>query len=65
MTALLPRNGVIVIKTNPYTIGIRKNITALKAALDEWIGVNLVNGKLNNIGKRYRGMALPEERPAR
>ncbi|MGI4798877.1 MAG: hypothetical protein ACRYG8_33530 [Janthinobacterium lividum] len=70
MTALLHRNGrvlrdgVIVIKTNPYAIGIRKSDTALKAALDEWIGVNLANGKLNDIRKRYNGVALPEEIPA-
>ena len=65
MTALLHRNGMIVIKTTPYAISIPKGDTALKAAFDERIGVNLANDKLNHIYKRYNGVALPEERPAR
>lgn len=56
---------MIVIKTTPYAIGIPKGDTALKAAFDERIGVNLANDKLNHIYKRYNGVALPEERPAR
>lgn len=54
----------LVIKTNPYAIGIRKGDTALKAALDQWIAANLENGKLREIYKKYNGVALPEQMPA-
>lgn len=54
----------VVVKTNPYAIGIRKGDTALKAALDQWIASNLENGKLREIYKKYNGVALPEQMPA-
>lgn len=54
----------IVVKTNPYAIGIRKGEATLQAALNEWISTNLANGKLNEIYKKYNGVALPEQMPA-
>jgi polar amino acid transport system substrate-binding protein len=54
----------IVIKTNPYAIGIRKGDTALKTALDEWIGTNLANGKLSAIYQKYNDVKLPEVMPS-
>ncbi|RYY16639.1 MAG: transporter substrate-binding domain-containing protein [Alphaproteobacteria bacterium] len=54
----------IVIKTNPYAIGIRKGDAALKAALDEWIGTNLANGKLGAIYQKYNGVPLPDVMPS-
>jgi polar amino acid transport system substrate-binding protein len=54
----------LVVKTNPYAIGIRKGETALQTALNEWIDKNLANGKLGEIYKKYNGVALPAEMPA-
>jgi polar amino acid transport system substrate-binding protein len=54
----------VVVKTNPYAIGIRKGETALQTALNEWIDKNLANGKLREIYKKYNGVDLPAELPA-
>lgn len=50
-----------VMKAYPYGVGLRKDDKALKAWVDGWIKTNLKNGKLNEIYKRYFGMALPDE----
>ena len=54
----------LVVRTNPYAIGIRKGETALQTALNEWIDKNLANGKLGEIYKKYNGVDLPAEMPA-
>jgi polar amino acid transport system substrate-binding protein len=43
----------------PLGIGIRKNEPELKAYLDGWVRTNVQNGKLNDIYKKYFGVALP------
>jgi polar amino acid transport system substrate-binding protein len=50
-----------VLRTFPYAIGLRKNDTALRTVLNEWIHTNLRNGKLNDIYKKYNGAGLPAE----
>jgi len=45
----------------PMAIGLRKNDDAFKAYLDEWVGTNLHNGKLNAIYEKYFGQSLPAE----
>lgn len=45
----------------PMAIGLRKNDDALKAYLDEWVGTNLHNGKLNAIYEKYFGQSLPAD----
>jgi polar amino acid transport system substrate-binding protein len=54
----------IVVRTNPYAVGIRKGETALAAALNEWIDTNFANGKLREIYKKYNGVDLPAQMPA-
>lgn len=53
----------LVLKTNPYAIGVRKGDDALRAVLNDWIKANLANGKLNEIYQKYNGVALPAEMP--
>ena len=36
-----------VMTTTPYTIGLRKNETDLKAWLDRWVAADIANGKLS------------------
>jgi polar amino acid transport system substrate-binding protein len=54
----------VVVKTNPYAVGIRKGDTTLQTALNEWIETNLANGKLREIYKKYNGVELPAQMPA-
>jgi len=42
-------------------IGVRKNEGPLLAKLNEWIKVNLKNGKLNDIYQKYHGSPIPKE----
>ena len=58
-----PLEVKLVLKTNPYAIGLRKGDDALKATLNEWIAKNLANGKLSAIYQKYNGVALPAEMP--
>ncbi|HXP97618.1 MAG TPA: transporter substrate-binding domain-containing protein [Telmatospirillum sp.] len=51
----------VVLKTNPYAIGLRKGDDALRKVVNEWIHTNLRNGKLNAIYKQYNGVELPAE----
>lgn len=53
----------LVLKTNPYAIGVRKGDDALRETLNAWIAKNLANGKLNAIYQKYSGAALPVEMP--
>lgn len=50
-----------VIRVFDLAVGVRKNEPELLAALDEWVGSNLKNGKLNEIYERYHGHPLPDE----
>lgn len=51
----------IVLKVNPYAVGLRKGDDALKAAVNEWVHTDLQNGKLNEIYKKYNNVDLPAE----
>lgn len=51
----------LVMRTNPYAIGLRKGEDKLRLAVNEWVHTNLRNGKLNEIYKRYNGTELPAE----
>ncbi len=50
-----------VMKSYPYGIGLRKDDTALKAWVDNWVKTNMKNGTFNEVYKRHFGMSLPEE----
>lgn len=56
-----PLEVKLVLKTNPYAIGLRKDDGALRKVVNEWIHTNLRNGKLNAIYKKYNGVELPAE----
>jgi len=56
-----PLEVKLVVKTNPYAIGIRKGDDALRAVVNDWVHANLRNGKLNAIYKKYNGVGLPAE----
>ncbi|MCX7310377.1 MAG: transporter substrate-binding domain-containing protein [Alphaproteobacteria bacterium] len=58
-----PLEVKLVLKTNPYAIGIRKNEDALRGVLNDWVAKNLANGKLNAIYTKYNGVSLPVEMP--
>ena len=45
----------------PMAIGLRKNDEALKTWVDQWVGENLKNGKLNTIYQKYFNQPLPAE----
>lgn len=53
----------VVLKTNPYAIGLRKGEDALRIKLNEWIAKRLADGTLNTIYLKYNGVALPAEMP--
>ncbi|MDK8871057.1 transporter substrate-binding domain-containing protein [Paracoccus sp. SSJ] len=44
----------------PMAIGLRKGDDELKAWVDEWVGQNLENGKLNAIYEKYFHQPLPD-----
>ncbi|MFC0409583.1 transporter substrate-binding domain-containing protein [Roseomonas elaeocarpi] len=50
-----------VLAAYPYAIGLRKDQPELKAWLDDWVGKNLKNGRLNEVYTRYFGTPLPAE----
>jgi polar amino acid transport system substrate-binding protein len=50
----------LVLETFKFAIGIRKGETRLLAAVNDWIRVNMKNGKLNEIYKKYYGNDIPE-----
>lgn len=58
-----PLETKLVLKTNPYAIGVRKEDTALKAAINEFVAKELKSGKLNEIYKKYNNVDLPAEMP--
>jgi len=58
-----PLEVKLVLKTNPYAIGVRKGDDALRVVLNEWIAKNLANGKLGEIYLKYNGVPLPAEMP--
>ncbi|GAB4071923.1 transporter substrate-binding domain-containing protein [Ancylobacter sonchi] len=58
-----PLETKIILKTNPYAIGLRKNEDALRARLNEWIAKDLANGKLREVFLKYNGSPLPQTLP--
>jgi len=56
-----PLEVKLVLKVNPYAVGVRQGDDALKAAINEWVHEDLKNGKLNAIYKKYNGVDLPPE----
>lgn len=58
-----PLESKMVLKVNPYAIGVRKDEPALVAAINEWVAEDLASGTLNEIYKRYNGIDLPSEMP--
>ena len=51
----------MTLTTLELAIGVRKNEPELKSKLNEWISMNLKNGKLNDIYKKYHGEPIPDE----
>ena len=51
----------IVLKVNPYAVGIRKGEAALLAAVNDWVHTDLKNGKLGAIYKKYNNVDLPAD----
>ncbi|XOC83336.1 transporter substrate-binding domain-containing protein (plasmid) [Microvirga sp. M2] len=51
----------VLIRTFDLAIGVRKGEPRLIEKLNEWISVNLKNGKLNEIYKKFHGSELPPE----
>jgi polar amino acid transport system substrate-binding protein len=58
-----PLEVKLVLRTNPYAIGIRKNDDALRLVLNEGVAKNLYYGKHNEIYTKYNGVSLPAEMP--
>lgn len=58
-----PLEVKVVLKTNPYAIGLRKGDDALRTRLNEWIAKDLASGKLREIYVKYNGVPLPAELP--
>lgn len=56
-----PLEVKIVLKVNPYAVGIRKGDDTLRAAVNEWVHADLKNGKLGAIYKKYNNVDLPAE----
>lgn len=54
-----PFDAKLLITAFDLAIGVRKGEPRLMAKLNEWIAVNLKNGKLNEIYKKYHGSDLP------
>jgi polar amino acid transport system substrate-binding protein len=51
------------IKTGPYAVGMRQGDTELKKWVDDWIAVNLKNGRLGESYQRWIGSPLPDLTP--
>lgn len=56
-----PLETKMVLKVNPYAVGLRKGEDGLKAAINEWVHVDLKDGKLNAIYKKYNNIDLPAD----
>lgn len=50
----------VLIRTFDLAIGVRKGEPRLVEKLNEWISINLKNGKLNEIYKKFHGSELPQ-----
>ncbi|MDR3002831.1 MAG: transporter substrate-binding domain-containing protein [Acidovorax sp.] len=50
-----------VMKVNLLAMGLRKGEDRLKAKIDDWVQLNLKNGQLNAIYKKFHGADLPEQ----
>lgn len=47
-----------VLKSQPYAIGLRKEDTALRDAVNKWIDANMKNGQLGTIYEKWLGVPL-------
>lgn len=56
-----PLETKMVLKVNPYAVGLRKGEDGLKAAINEWVHADLKDGKLNAIYKKYNNIDLPAD----
>jgi len=48
----------IVMKSQPYAIGLRKDDPALRDRVNKWIDVNMKNGRLGSIYQKWLGVPL-------
>jgi polar amino acid transport system substrate-binding protein len=51
----------VVLNTFDLAIGVKKGEPVLLSKLNDWVAVNLKNGKLNAIYKKYHGNDLPPQ----
>jgi polar amino acid transport system substrate-binding protein len=51
----------VVLHVFDLAMGVKKGEPRLLAKINEWIGANLENGKLNAIYKKYHGVDLPAQ----
>jgi polar amino acid transport system substrate-binding protein len=56
-----PFEPKVLIRNFDLAIGLRKGEPKLTEKLNEWITINLKNGKLNDIYKKFHGSELPKE----
>jgi polar amino acid transport system substrate-binding protein len=56
-----PFESKVVLHVFGLAVGVKKGEPRLLARLNEWISVNLKNGKLNAIYKKYHGVDLPAQ----
>jgi polar amino acid transport system substrate-binding protein len=56
-----PFESKVVLDVFDLAVGVKKGEPRLLAKLNDWIGVNLKNGKLNAIYKKYHGVDLPAQ----
>ena len=56
-----PWEPKFTIRNFDLAIGVRKGEPRLLAKLDEWVTMNIQNGKLNAIYKKYYGVDLPPQ----
>ncbi len=49
-----------VLRTFDLGVGMRKDEPKLMAWVNDWVRVNMKNGKLNEIFKKYHGADIPE-----
>ena len=54
-----PWEPKFVIRNFDLAVGVKQGEPRLVAKLNEWVAMNLKNGKLSDIYKQYHGVALP------
>ncbi|WP_454703013.1 transporter substrate-binding domain-containing protein [Agrobacterium burrii] len=51
----------LALRTATMGVGMRKDDTALKAWVDDWVKLNIANGKLQQIYKQFQGTDIPPQ----